>query len=162
EDGGAAVDADEGDFASDLQIDESSYSRGPSSAGEEHADEISKILTETDVYLKYGLHQKAVEHLRRVFALDPENIEAREKLKEVYLAQGREPDAVAELMKLAESTIGVYPERAEGYLREVLQLDDTHRGAIEMARRHRLDLSGGPQVEVIDGGVADDDIELDP
>src|SRR5262249_27104949 len=116
----------------------------------------------TDVYLKYGLHQKAVEHLRRVFALDPENIEAREKLKEVYLAQGREPDAVAELMKLAESTVGVDPERAEGYLREVLQLDGTHRGAIEMARRHRLDLSGGPQVEVIDGGVADDDIELDP
>ncbi|HTJ43875.1 MAG TPA: tetratricopeptide repeat protein [Kofleriaceae bacterium] len=147
------------DFQSDMQIDESSYSRGQSSAGEEHADEISKILTETDVYLKYGLHQKAVEHLRRVFALDPENIEAREKLKEVYLAQGREDDAIAELIKLAESTVAIDPERAEAYLREVLTIDGTHRGAMELARRHRLDLSGGPQVEVIDGG---DDIELDP
>ncbi len=149
----------DGDFASDLAIDESSYSRGPSSAGEVHSDEIAKILTETDVYLKYGLHQKAVEHLRRVFALDPENVEAREKLKEVYLAQGREDDAVAELMKLAESTLASDPERAEMYLREVLSLDGGHRGAIELARRHRLDLSGGPHVEVIDGG---DDIELDP
>jgi tetratricopeptide (TPR) repeat protein len=152
-------DAGEGDFASDLEIGESSYSRGPSSAGEEHADEIAKILTETDVYLKYGLHQKAVEHLRRVFALDPENVEAREKLKEVYLAQGREAEAVTELMKLAESTVAIDPERAEGYLREVLSIDGSHRAAIELARRHRLDLSGGPQVEVIEGG---DDIELDP
>ena len=42
----------------------------------------AKILTETDVYVKYGLHQKAVDHLRRVFALDPENVEARERLGE--------------------------------------------------------------------------------
>jgi pilus assembly protein FimV len=149
----------DGDFASGLAIDESSYQRGQSSAGEVHADEIAKILTETDVYLKYGLHQKAVEHLRRVFALDPENIEAREKLKEVYLAQGREDDAVAELLKLAETAVAIDPERAESYLREVLSIDGMHRGAMELARRHRLDLSGGPQVEVIDGG---DDIELDP
>ena len=38
-----------------------------------NADEIEKILTETEVYSKYGLHQKAAEHLQRVFELDPEN-----------------------------------------------------------------------------------------
>ena len=117
--------AADGDFASDLDSD---YGRGESSAGEEHADEISKILTETDVYLKYGLHQKAVEHLRRVFALDPENTEAREKLKEVYLAQGREDEAVEELVKLAEALAPSDPERAEAYLREVLSIDGSHRG----------------------------------
>ena len=149
----------DGDFSADMAVDESSY-RGESSAAEVHSDEIAKILTETDVYLKYGLHQKAVEHLRRVFALDPENAEAREKLKEVYLAQGREDDAVAELMKLAEGALASDPERAEAYLREVLSIDGGHRGALELARRHRLDMTGGPHVEVIDG--ADDDIELDP
>ncbi len=148
------------DFAADMALEDDSYGPGESSsAGEEHADEISKILTETDVYLKYGLHQKAVEHLRRVFALDPENAEAREKLKEVYLAQGREGDAVAELMKLAEAMVGIDPDRAEGYLREILSIDGGHRGALEFARRNRLDLSNSPDVEVIDGG---DDIELDP
>lgn len=148
------------DFAADMALEEDSYGRGESSAGEEHADEISKILTETDVYLKYGLHQKAVEHLRRVFALDPENAEAREKLKEVYLAQGREADAVTELMKLAEAMVAIDPDRAEGYLREVLAIDGGHRGALEFARKHRLDLSNSPDVEVIDGG--DDELELDP
>ncbi|MCE9571528.1 MAG: tetratricopeptide repeat protein [Deltaproteobacteria bacterium] len=147
------------DFAADMALEDDSYGPGESSAGEVHADEISKILTETDVYLKYGLHQKAVEHLRRVFALDPENTEAREKLKEVYLAQGREADAVAELMKLAEAMVDIDPDRAEGYLREILGIDGGHRAALEFARRHRLDLSNSGDVEVIDGG---DDIELDP
>ena len=73
-----------------------------SAAGERHAEEISKILAETDVYVKYGLHQKAVDHLRRVFALDPENVEAHERLKDIFVSQGREQEAEVELLKLAE------------------------------------------------------------
>ncbi|HEX9290592.1 MAG TPA: tetratricopeptide repeat protein, partial [Anaeromyxobacteraceae bacterium] len=42
-------------------------------------DAIPKLLTETDVYVKYGLHEKALEHLKRVFAIDPEHLDAREK-----------------------------------------------------------------------------------
>ncbi|MBT8494272.1 MAG: tetratricopeptide repeat protein, partial [Deltaproteobacteria bacterium] len=70
------------DLASDLSLDdEPQLADGSSASAEVHADEIVKILTETDVYVKYGLHQKAVHHLRRVFELDPSNIEARERLK---------------------------------------------------------------------------------
>src|SRR5262249_12873977 len=32
---------------------------------------IPKLLKETDVYVKYGLHDKATEHLRRILAADP-------------------------------------------------------------------------------------------
>jgi len=146
------------DFAADLSLEDGGYARAGSAAGEKHADEIAKILTETDVYVKYGLHQKAVDHLRRVFALDPENVEARERLKDVYLAQGRESDALAELVKLADQVAGSDTDRAEAYLREALGIDGGHRPAHEVARRHRLDLSSIPDVEVIDGG---EDIELD-
>ncbi|MEM9489181.1 MAG: tetratricopeptide repeat protein, partial [Myxococcota bacterium] len=45
--------------------------------GEIYSEEIAKILTDAEVYVRYGLHQKAIEHLRRVFDLDPDNIEAR-------------------------------------------------------------------------------------
>ena len=145
------------DFAADF--DEGSSHRAASAAGEEHADEIAKILTETDVYVKYGLHQKAIEHLRRVFALDPENVEARERLKDVLLSQGREAEAIAELLRLAESTAPIDAPRAEGYVREVLSVDGANQSALELTRRFGLDISIAPDVEVVDGGS---DLIIDP
>ena len=145
------------DFAADF--DEGSSQRHHSAAGEEHAEEIAKILTETDVYVKYGLHQKAIEHLRRVFALDPDNVEARERLKDVLLSQGREPEAIAELLRLAESTAPHDAGRAEGYVREVLAVDGANQAALELTRRFGLDISIAPDVEVIEGGS---DLIIDP
>ncbi|MBK9036605.1 MAG: tetratricopeptide repeat protein [Myxococcales bacterium] len=130
------------DFAADFAMDDRD-ARAGSAAGEEHADEIAKILTETDVYVKYGLHQKAVDHLRKVFALDPENVEARERLKDVLLAQGREREAIVELLRLAEVTASYDGERAEGYLREILGVDGGNRAAHELIERFGLDLDVG-------------------
>ena len=131
------------DFRADFALDDRG-ARAGSAAGEEHADEIAKILTETDVYVKYGLHQKAVDHLRRVFALDPENVEARERLKDVLLAQGREREAIVELLRLAEVTAAYDSERAEGYLREVLGFDGGNRAAHELIDRFGFDLDVRP------------------
>lgn len=158
------------DFAADFQ---DHGARANSAAGEEHADEIVKILTETDVYVKYGLHQKAVDHLRKVFALDPDNVEARERLKDVLLAQGREREAIVELLRLAEISASYDAERAEVYLREVLSLDGGNRAALELVRRYGLDISTGSERASSDfaidprdlaaGGVApvDDDYALE-
>lgn len=165
------AEGDAGDFSEELSLDDGAYSgRQSSLAGEEHAEEISKILTETDVYIKYGLHQKAIDHLRRVFALDAENLEARERLKDVLVGQGREREAIAELMKLGEATAQADPDRAEVYLREVLAIDGTFKPAFDMARRFKLDLAGAgrPPAEVdldsdalAPGGIAPIEDELD-
>lgn len=104
-------------------------------AGEEHSEVIAKILTETDVYVKYRLHDKAIEHLRRVFELDPVNVEARERLKEILLLQGRRDEALGELMQLAELTAGYNRARATGYLREILAMDPAYRPALDLAHR---------------------------
>src|SRR6185503_6916095 len=90
--------------------------------GEAHADEIVKILTETDVYVKYGLHQKAIDHLRKVFDLDPHNLEARERLKDILVTQGRMAEAVQELLRMAEQMGPIEPDRAEVYLREMVRI----------------------------------------
>jgi len=136
-----------------------------SAAGERHAEEISKILAETDVYVKYGLHQKAVDHLRRVFSLDPENVEAHERLKDIFMGQGREQEAETELLKLAELVAPADPDRAEAYLHELLAMNGTHTGAFELARRFRLRVarmsSVSSEVEYGGGGVAAVDAELD-
>ena len=134
-------------FSSDMS-NEGSY-RHSSLAGEQHAEEIAKILAETDVYVKYGLHQKAVDHLRRVFALDEENLEARERLKDILLAQGREREALVELLRLAEIAGPVDPERASGHIREAFAIDPSNRQAQEIARKYHLDLNTGPVVEVV-------------
>lgn len=127
---------DDGDFSADMEP--APDPRQMSAAGERHADEIAKILAETDVYVKYGLHQKAADHLRRVFSLDPDNVEAHERLKDIFVSQGREQEAEVELLKLAELIAPSDPDRAESYLQELLTMNGSHTGAFELARRFRL------------------------
>jgi pilus assembly protein FimV len=154
---------DDADFSADMEPPPDP--RRMSAAGERHAEEIAKILAETDVYVKYGLHQKAVDHLRRVFTLDADNVEAHERLKEIFISQGREQEAEVELLKLAELLAPSDPERAEAYLQELLAMNGTHTGAFELARRFRLRVarmsSHSAEVEYSGGGVAEVDAELD-
>jgi tetratricopeptide (TPR) repeat protein len=154
---------DDADFSADMEP--APDPRQMSAAGERHAEEISKILAETDVYVKYGLHQKAVDHLRRVFSLDPENVEAHERLKDIFIGQGREQEAEGELLKLAELIAPADPDRAEQYLQELLAMNGTHTGAFELARRFRLRVarmsSVSSEVSYDGGGVAAVDSDLD-
>src|ERR1700682_598515 len=62
--------------------------------------QVPKLLKETEVYVKYGLHDKATEHLRRIFSVDPDNIDAHERAKTVALAMGNTEEAVASLTTL--------------------------------------------------------------
>ena len=157
---------DDSDFSADMEPPPDP--RLTSAAGERHAEEISKILAETDVYVKYGLHQKAVDHLRRVFTLDADNVEAHERLKDILVSQGREQEAEVELLKLAEVVAPSDPDRAEAYLQELFAMNGTHTGAFELARRFRLRIarmsSASADLEVsadLRGGVATVDAELD-
>ena len=150
---------DDADFSADMEPPPDP--RRASAAGERHAEEISKILAETDVYVKYGLHQKAVDHLRRVFTLDAENVEAHERLKDIFISQGREQEAEGELLKLAELVAPSDPDRAEQYLQELLAMNGTHTGAFELARKFRLRVarmsSVSAEVEYSGGGIAEVD-----
>src|SRR5262245_27601948 len=156
---------DDSDFSADMEPPPDP--RTMSAAGERHAEEISKILAETDVYVKYGLHQKAVDHLRRVFTLDADNVEARERLKDIFISQGREQEAEVELLRLAEVVAPSDPDRAEAYLQELLAMEGTHTGAFELARRFRLrvarlsSISSEVELQQEFGGVSVVDSELD-
>lgn len=68
-------------------------------AVDEKAEQIGRILTETDVYVKYGLRDKALDHLRRVFELDKDHLEAHVKLHEIHLGLGNQ-DAAAEQLRV--------------------------------------------------------------
>ena len=64
--------------------------------------QIARLLTECDVFLRYGLKQKVLEQLHAVLEIEPTHVEARERLKDLYIADGRLDDAVDQLMSLAE------------------------------------------------------------
>jgi pilus assembly protein FimV len=97
--------------------------------GADFAEEVAKILTEADVYIKYGLHEKAVDHLRQVFTRDPDNLEVHLKLKELYLQLGRYSEAARELLFLGHHSMGVDRRQAAAYLNEALELDPGNREA---------------------------------
>ena len=47
--------------------------------------EVERILTEMEVFLKYGLKDRAINHIQQVFDIDPLNIVARERLKDLLV-----------------------------------------------------------------------------
>ncbi|NVJ17839.1 tetratricopeptide repeat protein [Myxococcus sp. AM010] len=90
-------------------------------------EQLAKLLTETDVYVKYGLHDKALEHLRKVFSVEPENLDAHEKAYQIYVASGNMAQASEQLLnvlRLCTRTADV--QRAQPYLATILQENPAH------------------------------------
>ncbi|SET30629.1 tetratricopeptide repeat protein [Stigmatella erecta] len=90
-------------------------------------DQLAKLLTETDVYVKYGLHDKALEHLRKIFAVDPENLDAHEKAYNIYVAAGNTAQASEQLLNVLRlCTRRSDVQRAQPYLATILQQNPSH------------------------------------
>ena len=73
----------------------------PPRSGPPAVQDISRIVAEADVFVKYGLLDRAVDHLRRAFEIQPDYLPAREKLAGVLTQLGRRADAAAELQFMA-------------------------------------------------------------
>lgn len=101
----------------------------PATGGSETAgqDQFGKILTETDVYLKYGLFDRALEHLGKIFAVDPENLEAHEKAYQVYAASdSRTQASEQQLNVLRLCTRFGQVERGRPYLEALMRENPEH------------------------------------
>ncbi len=109
---------------------------------------ISKILTEADVYTKYGLREKALEHIRKVFDLDPDNVLAYDKMRDLYLEMG-------ESARAQEAIVNVF------HIHSRNQNDVEARGSLaqlkEIAPEHPL-LSG---MSAMDPASDDEGISID-
>ncbi|MCA9603388.1 MAG: hypothetical protein KC417_15250, partial [Myxococcales bacterium] len=93
--------------------------------------QIARLLTECEVFERYGLRQKVIEQLNRVLVLDSRHQEARERLKETFLALGQIPEAVEQLHALAEIVRNHDPASADRYLSEAALLAGDMSGAHE-------------------------------
>jgi tetratricopeptide (TPR) repeat protein len=91
--------------------------------------QIARLLTEIDVFQRYGLKNKVIEHLVAVLTIAPDHFEARDRLKSAYLDSGYVQEAVEELIILAELANENDPKRAADYLREILVNDPENADA---------------------------------
>lgn len=101
----------------------------------EDAEEIERLLTETDVYIRYGLTDRAFDHLRKVFLMDPNNLDAMERIKEMHFQAGYYPQAVDELLRMAKLASMNDRARALDYLREAIQLIPDNEDTTELAQK---------------------------
>ncbi|MBN8611283.1 MAG: tetratricopeptide repeat protein, partial [Deltaproteobacteria bacterium] len=84
---------------------------------------IAKLMTEVEVFLRYGLKQKVAEQLRTVLSIDPRHVEAREKLKDLLVERGDTAQAAQELVALADLFVSDKPSVTLLYLRQARDLD---------------------------------------
>ena len=130
------------------------------SDSQEFETEVAKIITEADVYIKYGLQDKAIEHLEQVFSRDPDNVEVRLKLKDIYVQMRLFQKASRELTLLARGLVGADRRFAADLLNEALELEPDN----DQARDLLANLEGGPaEFDKTEGGTitleADDIVE---
>ena len=118
-------------------IDEPEVSAGPMDddmAPGEDLDFITEHLTEAEVFAKYGLAEKAIEHLKAVVTRAPRHLPAYEKLFRIYLEEGNQAEAAA---------------TARPYLQLLREKGDTREAAAveaELAQRG-IAVSRAPEIQ---------------
>ncbi|HXU80446.1 MAG TPA: tetratricopeptide repeat protein, partial [Polyangia bacterium] len=98
-------------------------------AADEAQAQVQRIIHESDTFVKYGLTERAVDHLKKVFELQPQHPGALERLAAVLSQLGRKAEAAAQLEVLAEQMALSQPDAAAGYARRALDLDPRSRRA---------------------------------
>lgn len=132
-------------------------------------DQIAKLLTETDVYVKYGLHDKAFDHLRKVFAADPSNLDAHDKAWQLAKATGNHAKVEEELIFVVRQALYLGDaDRARARLQTLLEINPGHEAVAELLESLA---QAAPSHEEVDDSVlldseeaevvSDDSIQLD-
>jgi len=125
-----------GRVAVPLGVGETSARLVAADADSEAGSVVARLLAEGEVFIKYGMLDRAADHLARVFAVEPQNLEAREKLITVLQQLDRPADAARELEILAQHLARTDPSAAERALAKARFLDP--QGARARAARPML------------------------
>jgi tetratricopeptide (TPR) repeat protein len=123
----------------------------PASAAASGPGDVVKLLSEVEVYVKYGLHPKALDHLKKIFAIQPDNAEALEKAREVHLSAGDVDSAAGAGARLVRSLHASGDDaRARDELLRLRQIAPTFPAMGEL-----IDLVGGERTDEVSLDTAD-------
>ena len=82
-----------------IAVEEETVRSPAAKAIEPSEDQIREFRIEAGVFMKYGLFEKAVERLKSVLVINPEDDETLEKLTEIYEKMGQNGPLVQTLVK---------------------------------------------------------------
>jgi tetratricopeptide (TPR) repeat protein len=123
------------------------------------SEAVQKLLTETDVYVKYGLHEKALEHLKRVLAADADSPDAHERAREIHLAAGRPSEAGDAGVAAVRAWLSRgLPDRARDALLRLRHIDPGNPHLGELGRA----AGGTEELEVVEELTDVAEVSLDP
>jgi pilus assembly protein FimV len=100
------------------------------------AEIIREQLTEAEVFLKYGLTEKAVAELQAILKKVPDHIHAHQKLIAIFKSQRKDDKLVRQILKLA----AVFQEQGdaetfEALVEEARAIDPNHRALLVLEQR---------------------------
>lgn len=96
--------------------------------------DVERDLEEVDVFMRYGMYDKALDYVMRVLRRDAECLAAHEKAWEVLRAAGHHPLAVEQLLNVVQMLVDrKAPVRARRYL-EVLAAERPGHPALKRYR----------------------------
>ncbi len=108
-------------------------------------EQIPGLLTEADVYLRYGLLDKARQYVKRVLRAKPDKHEALFLDGLLYKEQGRVEDAVESMMMAVTSAKSSQDmEEARSYLEEILVLQPDN----PQAKSKLEELNAGVEIDM--------------
>src|SRR5260370_4625733 len=97
---------------------------GAEEEGGDDLDFITEHLTEAEVFAKYGLAEKATEHLRAVIDRAPKHLPAHDKLFRILLDEADIPGARA----AANQYVALLQEKGDTETIDVVKQEFTSRG----------------------------------
>ncbi len=115
---------DEEDYGPNSKIQD--LQAAPDEEEEEAEDDefISEHFTEAEVFVKYGLLEKAKEQLLKILGRYPKHVMSHTKLKEIYYDEGDKEKAVEECLTLADlMKARNRGEEAQDFVNEAIRID---------------------------------------
>ena len=112
-------------------------------------EQLQRLLTETDVYVKYGLRDKAIEHLQKVFVIRADHVLGLEKQKILQLAtQAPQREIVDTLTRLVRAAEAQGHARVDEWRSELTRMEQARPASSQPAHRQR-DLSSSGEGEIV-------------
>lgn len=128
----------------EVEVKEKEEIEGETSSKEERQREldertgaaIQEKFSEAQIYLKYGLVEKAIGELQSVLKIVPDHIQAHQKLIGIYRQLDKKDKLVRQIIKLAN----VFKQQgdidtSENLVEEAMQIDPNHKAILEFTEK---------------------------
>lgn len=126
----------------------------PASDKDDREAKITKKIAEAELYVKYGLQEKAIDHLQNALEIAPDHPKLLRVLQELYVGVGDYHRAIPLMLAVARSAPA---DEAKTILQQVLQYDPRH----EEARALYQGLGGSMEEEIDEADLIEEENEED-